>query len=161
MNFRIKNHQATIFLECTTKSHVITILIYFLWLMWPFAYMKEANKHYLIPHLSYRMFFSINCFSPLCLIFLWNDGTVFPFRSRTVDHHYLWFCICKFQFSSVSQSCLTLCSATPHKLQHVRLPCPSPTPGACSNHVHQVGEAIQPSHPLSSPSPPAFNLSQH
>ena len=28
-------------------------------------------------------------------------------------------------------------------------------------HVHQVGDAIQPSHPLSSPSPPAFNLSQH
>ena len=28
-------------------------------------------------------------------------------------------------------------------------------------HVHQVGEAIQPSHPLSSPFPPAFNLSQH
>ena len=34
-------------------------------------------------------------------------------------------------FSSVSQSCLTLCD--PHGLQHVRLPCPSPTPGTCSN----------------------------
>ena len=29
------------------------------------------------------------------------------------------------------------------------------------SHVHRVGDAIQPSHPLSSPSPPAFNLSQH
>ena len=49
-----------------------------------------------------------------------------------------------------------------HGLQHARLPCPSPTPGACSTtHVHWVGDAIQPSHPLSSPSPPAFNLSQH
>ena len=52
-----------------------------------------------------------------------------------------------------------------HRLQHARLRCPSPTPGACSNPVidscHRVGEAIQPSHPLLSPSPPAFNLSQH
>ena len=46
-------------------------------------------------------------------------------------------------------------------LQHARLPCPSLTPGACSNHVHWVRDAIQPCHPLSSPSPPAFNLSQH
>ena len=49
----------------------------------------------------------------------------------------------------------------PHGLQHTRLPCPSLTPGACSNSCHQVSDAIQPSHPLSSPSPPAFNLSQH
>ena len=34
-------------------------------------------------------------------------------------------------------------------------------PELAQNHVHQVGDAIQPSHPLSSPSPPAFNLSQH
>ena len=63
------------------------------------------------------------------------------------------------KFSSVAQSCLTLLQ--PHGLQHARLPCPSPTPGACSTHVHRVGDAIQPSHPLSAPSPPAFCLSQH
>ena len=34
-------------------------------------------------------------------------------------------------------------------------------PELAQTHVHQVGDAIQPSHPLSSPSPPAFNLSQH
>ena len=62
------------------------------------------------------------------------------------------------QFSSVAQSCLTL---QPHGLQHPRPPCPPPTPGACSTHVHRVGDVIQPSHPLTSPSPPAFNLSQH
>ena len=50
-------------------------------------------------------------------------------------------------------------SLWPHGLQHSRLPWPSPTPGGCSN--HWIGDAIQPSHPLSSPSPPAFNLSQH
>ena len=51
-------------------------------------------------------------------------------------------------------------SLPPHGRQHTRLPCPSPTPRVYSNHVHWVGDAIQPSHPLSSPSP-AFNLSQH
>ena len=48
-----------------------------------------------------------------------------------------------------------------HGMQHPRLPSPSPTPRACSTHVHQVGDAIQPSDPLSSPSPLAFNFSQH
>ena len=46
-------------------------------------------------------------------------------------------------------------------LQHARPPCPSPTPGVCSIPVHRVDDVIQPSHPLSSPSPLAFNLSQH
>ena len=62
------------------------------------------------------------------------------------------------QFSSVAQPCPTL---QPHGLQHARPPCPSPTPGVYSTHVHSVSDAIQPSHPLSSPSPSAFNLSQH
>ena len=35
-----------------------------------------------------------------------------------------------------------------HDLQHARLPCPSPTPRATQNHVHWVGDAIQPSHPV-------------
>ena len=52
-------------------------------------------------------------------------------------------------------------SLQPHELQHFRPPCPSPTPGVPQTHVHRVDDAIQPSHPLLSPSPPAFNLSQH
>ena len=52
-------------------------------------------------------------------------------------------------------------SLRPHELQHARPPCPTPTPGAKQTHVHWVGDAIQPSHPLLSPSPPALNLSQH
>ena len=47
-------------------------------------------------------------------------------------------------------------SLQPNGLQHARLPCSSPTPGACSTHVHRVSDVIQPSHPLSSPSPPAL-----
>ena len=65
----------------------------------------------------------------------------------------------KVEFGSVSQLCPTYCDpmdcSTPgfpvhHQLSEVT-----------QTHVHWVGDAIQPSHPLSSPSPPAFNLSQH
>ena len=49
----------------------------------------------------------------------------------------------------------------PHGLQHARPPCPSPTPEPTQTHVHWINDAIQPSHPLSSPSPPAPNPSQH
>ena len=52
-------------------------------------------------------------------------------------------------------------SLRPHGLQHARLPFPSPIPGATQTHVRWVGDAIQPSNPLSSPSPPAPNLSWH
>ena len=62
----------------------------------------------------------------------------------------------------VHLSCLSVTSDSlrPHGLQHTRLPCPSPTPDLVQTHVRWVGDAIQPSHPLSSSSP-AFNLSQH
>ena len=52
-------------------------------------------------------------------------------------------------------------SLWPHELQHARPPCPSPTPGVTQTHVHWVSDAIQPSHPLLSPSPPVLNPSQH
>ena len=62
------------------------------------------------------------------------------------------------QFSSVAQSCPTL---RPHESQHARPPCPSTTLEFTQTHVHRVGDAIQPSHPLLSPFPPAPNPSQH
>ena len=63
-------------------------------------------------------------------------------------------------FSQFSCSVMST-SLRPHGLQHARLPCPSPTPGPTQTHVHHVGDAIQPSHPLSSPPLLAFSLSQH
>ena len=48
----------------------------------------------------------------------------------------------------------------PHGMQHAMPPCPSRTPGGAQTHVHWVGDAIHPSRPLLSPSPPAFNLFQ-
>ena len=63
------------------------------------------------------------------------------------------------KFSSIAQSCVTLCDPTKHSMPglpvHHQLLEPTQT------HVHWVSDAIQPSHPLSSPSPPALNLSQH
>jgi len=63
------------------------------------------------------------------------------------------------QFSSVTQSCLTLCDhmdcSTPGFAVHQKLP------ELTQTHVHRVSDVIQPSHPLLSPSPPAFNLSHH
>ena len=63
------------------------------------------------------------------------------------------------QFSSVAQSCPTLCD--PMNCSMPGLPAHHQLPECTQTHVHQVSDAIQPSHPLSSPSPPALNLSQH
>ena len=63
------------------------------------------------------------------------------------------------QFSSVAQSCPTLCDPMNHSTPG--LPVHHQLPESTQTHVHWVGDAIQPSHPLSSPYPPAFNISQH
>ena len=63
------------------------------------------------------------------------------------------------QFSSVAQSCPTLCSPMNHSTPG--LPVHHQLPESTQTHVHWVDDAMQPSHPLLSPSPPAFNLSQH
>ena len=62
------------------------------------------------------------------------------------------------QFSSVAQSCPTLCNAT--NCSTPGLPVHHQLTEFTQTHVHRVGDAIQPSHPLSSPSPPAPNPSQ-
>ena len=63
------------------------------------------------------------------------------------------------QFSSVAQSCQTLCD--PMNCSMPGLPVHHQLREFTQTHVHRVGDAIQPSHPLSSPSPPAPNPSQH
>ena len=63
------------------------------------------------------------------------------------------------QFSSVAHSCPTLCD--PMNRSMPGLPLYHQLPESTQTQVHWVGDAIQPSHPLSSPSPPALNLSQH
>ena len=63
------------------------------------------------------------------------------------------------QFCSVTQSCPTPCN--PMNRSMPGLPVHHQLPEFTQTHVHQVSDAIQPSHPLLSPSPPTFNLSQH
>ena len=63
------------------------------------------------------------------------------------------------QFSSVARSCPTLCD--PMNRSTPGLPVHHQLPEFTETHVHRVSDAIQPSHPLSSLSPPALNPSQH
>ena len=84
------------------------------------------------------------CTSKSCLVFFWGV------------------CVCMFcgsvQFSSVAQSYLTLWDPVNHSMPG--LPVHHQLPEFTQTHIHRVGDAIQPSHPLSSPSPPAPNPSQ-
>ena len=63
------------------------------------------------------------------------------------------------QIRSVAQSCLTLCD--PMNRSTPGLPVHHQLPEFTQTHVHRVSDAIQPAHPLASPSPPAPNPSQH
>ena len=63
------------------------------------------------------------------------------------------------QYSSVAQSCLTLCNPMNHSTPG--FPAHQQLPELAQSHVHPVGDAVLPSHPLLSPSHPALNLSQH
>ena len=68
-------------------------------------------------------------------------------------------CLPSVQFSSVAQSCLTLCD--PMNCSTPGIPVHHQLPEFIQTHAHQVRDAIQPSHPLPSPSSPAPNPSQH
>ena len=80
-------------------------------------------------------------------------------RKKQTHTIYLDFSFSSVQFSLVTQSCPTLCD--PMDCSTPGFPVLHKLPELAQTHVHRVGDAIQPSHPLLSPSPPAFNLSQH
>jgi len=79
----------------------------------------------------------------------------------SVCEHVLWVThlICMYQFSSVTQARPTLCD--PMNRSTPGLPVHHHLPEFTQTHAHRVGDAIQPSNPLSSPFPPAPNPSQH
>ena len=87
----------------------------------------------------------------ICINYVSNSSKV---GSTYLQHSMTASCCC-----SVTQSCLTLCNpmdySTPCFPVHYHLL------ELAQTYVHWVGDAIQPSHPLTSPSPPAFNLTQH
>ena len=98
--------------------------------------------------------------------YLWGEGSgkgQYGGRGLRSTNYYTVYIISqkkkKSVFSSVTQSCPTLCDpmdcSTSGFLVHHQ------HPELTQTHVHQVSDAIQPSHPLSSPCPPVFNLSQH
>ena len=80
-------------------------------------------------------------------------------------HKNIWLCFSTTLFkktSSVQFSCSVVSNSfQPHELQHARPPCPSTTSGVYPNSCPLSRWCHPPSHPLSSPSPPTFNLSQH
>ena len=89
---------------------------------------------------------------------LWEYYSMFPCKSFAIC---LWPLYLKVSslVSSVAQSCTTLYN--PMNCSTPGLPVHHQLPEFTQTHVHWVSDAIQPSHPLLSPSPPAFNLSQH
>ena len=88
------------------------------------------------------------------------DTIIIPIgQMRKGRHRSDLFMVNTIQFSSVAQSCLTLCG--PMNRSMPGIPVHHQLPEFTQTHAHRVGDAIQPSHPLSSPSPPAPSLSQY
>ena len=83
-------------------------------------------------------------------------GLIGFFKNATSQENYK---IHLSQSTSVAQLCPTLCD--PMDFSIPGFPVNQQSPEHAQTNVHQVGDAIQPSHPLLSPSPPAFNRSQH
>ena len=92
----------------------------------------------------------------LRLLCFWSLVIFFLFQALAFVHVWLRKNI---QFSSVAQSCPTLCDPMNHSTPG--LPVHHQILESTQTHVHCLSDAIQPSHPLSSTSPPALNLSQH
>ena len=87
----------------------------------------------------------------------WDEVAVAPLDKHMPPRSS--FSLSSVQFSSVAQSCPTLCDPMNHRTPG--LPVHHQLLEFTQTHVHRVGDAIQPSHPLSSPSPPAPNPSQN
>ena len=88
-----------------------------------------------------------------------SDTTEQLSRILYIDVHLPGWWLGHLQFSSVAQSCLMLCNPT--NCSTSGFPVHHQLPDFAQTHVHRVSDAIRTSHPLLSPSPPAFNLSQH
>ena len=108
--------------------------------------------------ISHMVIYMFQCYS-----FESSHPRLLPQNPKVCSLHLCLFCYLTYrviiQLSSVTLSCPTLCHSmnrsTPGLPVHHQLP------ESTQTHIHQVGDAIQPSHPLSFPSPPAFNHSQH
>ena len=128
------------------------------------------------PFLLSYLFVFTTCSSTLSTKLTWHWSNFLPLNRRNEDHWrqswhflgmifflssslYFWASFSSVQFSSVTQLCPTLCNHMNCSMSG--LPVYHQLPEFTQSHVHWVGDAIQPSHPLLSPSPSAFNPSQH
>ena len=103
---------------------------------------KGEKKIFLLKYMSIYLKSKIAWKNEIFAVFLWD-----------VIH------VIRISISSVAQSCLTLCD--PMDCSTSGFPVRHQLPELAQAHVHLVGDVIQPSQPLLSPSPPAFSLSQH
>ena len=111
---------------------------------------QEVVSNFWTPHIQNQI---LGIHKHLFTILLLNDNT------NDVSKDVIKLRMYSVQFSSVAQPCPTLCNPMNHSTPG--LPVHHLLPKFTQTHVHRVGDAIQPSHPLSSPSPPAPNPSQH
>ena len=128
----------------TASFHIIIILLFFIYLI---VFFRHSHSTHVIRH----CITGLQIWTYLILMTTLKVGTKAIRFSQMKKQR----ATVQFSRSVVSDS------LWPHGLQHARPPCPSPTPGIYSNSCPLSSDAIQPSHPLWSPSPPAFNLSQH
>ena len=117
----------------STKSPWTKWCVFFLWMLLCLDLMARVETDMWVQRIVLMEFLKLNHH--------------YNHRVSLLDHN-----VC----CSVTKSCPTVFT-----LMDTRLPCPSQSPKFAQTHVHWVSDAIQLSHPLLPPSPPAFNLSQH
>ena len=157
---RVKVRATSSQLSILLESRIMDIQIF--WRVFYTGELRLLWEHKKLPHSLLKFFMKMNAQtysmgnyqSITRTKFKWEDGKFhFKLIATTVIN------ISSVQFSSVTQSCLTLCD--PMDCSTPGLPVYRQLPEFTQTHVPWVSDAIQPSHPLSSPSPPAFNLPQH
>ena len=115
-------------------------------------------------NITFSRFIHVIHMNPYSIVFLWpkklhSMDIPLSFIHTSVNRHSFKVAFSSVKFSSVDHSCLTLCD--PMSCSTPGLPVHHQLPEFTQTHVHRVGDSIQPSHPLLSPSLPAPNPSQH
>ena len=119
-------------------------------------YKKEEQNGLFDDILDLKLFFELHVLTKLEYVCVCMYICICTYMQTHIHIHSMFSSV---QFSSVAQSCPTLCD--PMNRGSPGLPVHHKLPEFTQTHVHRVGDAIQPSHPLSSPSPPAPNPSWH
>ena len=126
-------------------------------LLWPVRSLGKIQLAFVL--LYFVLQGQIFCYSKYLLASYLMLGKTESVRRRVLEKTWWLDSISSVQFSSDTQSCPTLCN--PMHRSTSGLPAHHKLLASTRTHVHWVSDAIQSSHPLLSPSPPAFNLSQH